>query len=162
MNETLPASHIADAQLLTADGKVDLYKITLVNGSFVYVKDNNDVTWQGNLYQGTFIKLTDNSQSSTGQLARPHLVFANPTGIYSSLVGQGQLDNATVVRYRVLYADVVANNNIFQQNTWKIRRIVSLDRNQVTCELRDTLDGQFFMIPYRTFSYPEFPTVNLQ
>lgn len=159
---TIPTSHEVDAHLLTADGKVDLYKITLTNGSVIYIKSNNDVTWQGNTYTGTVVQLTENNQSSDGQLARPKLMFANPLAAYSPLVAQGTLNNATVVRYRVLLADLLANNNIYQQNTWRLRRITALDRNQVTCELRDTIDGQYFTIPYRKFSYPDFPTVTLQ
>jgi len=157
-----PEEHIVDSKKLDADAYVDLFQITLNDKSTsVYLKDNNDVTWQGNLYEGTGIKIEGVATYSDDQTSRPTLSLYNPAGVYSSLVDKGLLDNATIVRTRVLKQHIDNDQPISRSQQWRVSRVASLRSNFISLELRDMLDGQFFLTPGRMFIPPEFPQVSL-
>lgn len=158
---SLPAEQIVDAHKLTNDGVVFLYKIQPVTGGVVYVKADDQVTWQGNTYEGTAIQLSETSRNSDGELSRPTLTIANPLAVYSALVAAGTLDNAVITEKRVLRAHILSNSNIFSVRTWRVRRCPELNKIRVVLELRDSLDGQQFLLPGRMFIPPEFPSVSL-
>jgi len=156
-----PTTHLEDAQKLTADGIVELFEITLGDGSVLRLKLNDDVTWQGNSYEGIHIKISGTSRSSDDEKIRPKLTIANPDGVFSFYVGQGHLDAATIVRYRVLRTHIDTDQNIFRKETWKVRRPVVVNKTVIVLELRNQLDGQFFLVPYRMYIPPEFKQVSL-
>lgn len=157
---TIPAEQLEDAHKLEGDGIVYLYEMTPRAGGIVYFKANNSVTWQGHSYTGTAVQIDGRSKTSDGTLTRPKLTLANPNAIYSSLVAAGSLDNATLVEKKVLYAHITGDNNIYSQCTWRVRRITSLNKFSVVLELRDTLDGQRFLLPARMYIPPYFPAVS--
>lgn len=158
---SLAPTHEEDAQSLTGDGYVDLFEITLTNNSKLFLKADNDVTWQGQDYEGTAIQITGVGHSSSEENKRPSLAMANPDGVFSAFIASGTIDNAVVKRIRVLREDLLVDSNVFRQQSWKIRRVVTLNKEQITVELRDQLDGQFFLVPGRMFLPPEFPQVSL-
>lgn len=156
-----PTEHLEDAQKLEADGYVHLYEIELKTGSKLFLKMDNDVTWQGNTYEGTFITLTGIGKSADEETARPRLTIANPDGIFSPLIRDGELNRAKITRIRVLKAHLDADMNISRRETWRISRPISVNRVRVQFEVRSQLDGQFFLVPGRMFIPPEFPQVSL-
>lgn len=159
---TLPHSHIVDANTLEgADGIVELFEIALIPSGNIYVKANDTVTWQGNTYEGIAIKLTGVSGSSDDEKSRPGLQVANPEGIFTPFIRTGKMEKAMITRVRVLRSDVLANNNIAQRESWYVSRTVSLNRMSASFELREAMDGQFFILPARQFLPPEFPAVKL-
>jgi phage-related protein len=128
----------------------------------VYFKSDNSVTWQGNYYTGTAVQISERSRDSDGKLSRPTLTIANPLAVYSPMVSQGYLDNATITERKVLYAHLLANSNIYTQRTWKVRRPTSCTHLQISLELRDSLDSQKFLLPARTYNPDDgFPSVSL-
>lgn len=159
---TLPQSHIDDAHKLIGDGIVELFEISLVPTGILRLKANNTVTWQSQTYEGVGIKLDEIQRSADDQSSRPKLLIGNPAAVYSSLVRDGQLDGATVVRKKVLKANIDSNTNVFESQTWRALVVPSLNRRTITLELRELADGApFFMLPFRTFSPPDFPLVSL-
>lgn len=159
---SLPESHIEDSNKLDADAKIDLFQIHLTGSNTkVYLKADNNVTWQGNTYEGTGIKLEGVAKYSDDEVSRPKLTLFNPNGVYSSLVDQGLLDNALVIRHRVLKEHLEANQNISMRQQWRISRVSSMKKFYIIFELRDLMDGQSFLTPGRMFIGPEFTHVSL-
>ena len=157
-----PDSHLEDSNKLDADAYIELFKIILSdNSSIVYLKDSNDASWQGNTYEGTGIKLTGVGTYSDDETARPQLTLFNPKGVYSSLVDEGLLDNATVIRTRILKKHLEEDENISRSQQWRVNRVATLTKHSMSLELRDMLDGQYFLTPGRMYIPPEFPQVNL-
>lgn len=161
MTITTPVEHVTDSQQLVADAYVDLFHIITTDGSHIYLKANNDATWQGDTYEGIGIRLTGVGQSADEEASRPQLQVANPMGIFSAFVVQKRLDNATVIRYRVLKTHLDSNANIFRQQSWRVTRVVNMDDTSLTVEMRGQLDGPNFVAPARMYMPPNFPTVSL-
>lgn len=158
----IPASHMEDAHKLEADGYVYLFEITLVdNSARLYLKMDNDVTWQGNSYQGTGVKITGVAQYADSEASRPTLMLFNPERVFSSLVEQGLLEGASVVRYKILKQHLDADLPVYRHQKWRITRVAGLRGDVITCEMRDMLDGQNFLVPGRMFIPPDFPTVSI-
>lgn len=159
---TIPAEHIEDSLKLEADGYVSLYQIILPEGAgTLYLTHNHDKTWQGNSYEGTFINISGVASFADEEASRPSLTILNPMNIFHSLVNQGALDNAKVVRIRVLKEHYENNVNIFRKQQWRISRVASLVEPNIVVELRNMMDGQMFMTPARMYIPPEFPAVSL-
>ena len=160
--EPVPLEHMEDAQKLEADAYIDLFQIVLSDKQTkLYLKMSHDVTWQGNHYEGTGIKIDGVATYASEEVSRPKLTLFNPEGVYSSLVDDGLLDGAKVVRYRVLKADIDNDRPIYRVQQWKVSRIADLRVGSIVVELRDLMDGQTFMVPYRMFIPPDFPTVSI-
>lgn len=158
----VPLTHMQEANKLDADGVVELFKVLLSdNMTSLYYKVDNDVTWQGQVYEGTAIKLDNVARYSGDERSRPSLKIVNPRGIYSKLIDQGLLDAAVVTRIRVLKQHIDADVGISIKQSWKVHRTVSLTNEYAVFELRDMMDGQFFQIPGRMFIPPEFGQVSL-
>jgi len=157
-----PVSHVIDAHKLAADGIVELFQIILNDGTNLFLKSDNAVTWQGKTWEGVAIKLSGFSNSADPTSAsRPQLVVGNPLGVFSSFVTAGKVNKAQILRLRVLLSDITADNNVYAQHSWQIFRVVSMTRVQITFELRTQLDGPNGLTPGRLFLPPEFPTVSL-
>lgn len=161
MTSTAPLEHKQEAQKLTADGQVDLYTIMLKNQPVVFrFKNDNTVTWQGQLYEGMATRMTGDSRSADGEESRPLLQIMNPFGIFNSAAKKGQIDQATVIRRRVLSRHVEADINIFEQRMWYVGRVRELISGQsISLELRNMTEGANFQIPCRMFIPPAFPMV---
>ena len=159
---TLPASHIEENFKLEADAYVDLYKVILRSGSSIYLKDNDDTTWQGNTYEGIAIRLKGVSQHADEEVSRPTLTIANPDGVWNAAIRSGNLTKATLIQYRLLRAHLDADTNIYQMRTWMLWRPVSSDNEVAVFELRTQTDGQNAITHARMFIPPEFPLVNIR
>lgn len=161
--EPIPAEHMEDALKLDADAYIDLFQIVLSDRSTkIYLKANSNVDWQGNTYEGTAVQIEGIGSYADDEVARPKFTLFNPAGIYSYLVDQGALDNATIVRYRVLKEHIDSDLPIYRRQQWRMSRILSVKTNSISLELRDMMDGQNFYTPGRMFIPPYFPTVSLQ
>lgn len=160
---SIPDEHMSDSKKLEADAYVDLFEIHLSDGATtIFLKMNNTVSWNGNVYEGTGVKIDGVGNYSDDQVSRPKLSILNPEGIYSSLVNDGLLDNAKVYRYRVLREHLDGNIPIYRRQRWRVSRITSLSTPYIVMELRDMLDGQMFLTPSRMYIPPEFKSVSLR
>lgn len=175
---SVPNEHLEDAQKLVADGIVQLYEIKLINNTYIYIKPDNSVTWNGKDWLGLPILFEGYSSAQGDSYARPTLSVANPDYIneqdgnarssFSSLVlptkeyPYGLLNRAVVNRYLVLYDDLVNNRPIYQKKTWIIWFIKTINKNMIQVELRNPMDGVNFDVPARMYIPPEFPFVTIK
>ncbi len=150
-----------EAHSLTPDGIVELFQITLRTGAFLNLKANNSVTWQGTVYEACPIQLTNVSRGSDAQANRPSLTIANPDNILSPFIINGYLDRAYFSRKSVLYQDLLADNNVYDERIWVISRCTLLTNQLATFELRDVIDGPNYRCPVRLYLPPAFPFVTL-
>lgn len=158
---SIPAEHRVDSVKLQADAQYDLFQIQLTDGQILYLSPRDTVTWQGDVYDSIAIHLTGVGKRADDEKSRPKLTIMNFEGIFNVLIAQKIVYGATVRRYRVLGANIEANRNIAEIQSWKVRRPERLTRSVIVLQLADQLDGQFFILPARQFLPPEFPTVSL-
>lgn len=161
--DNVPLAHVEDSKKLDADAYVDLFEITLSDGvTKVYLKMNKTIVWQGHSYEGTGIKIDGVGSYADEQVARPKLTIFNPENVYSYLIDQGLIENARIVRIRVLKEHIDQDLPVARRQQWFVKRVVSVKSNFIGLELRDMLDGQNFLTPGRMFIPPEFKSVSLQ
>ncbi len=160
-----PQTHLEEGQKLTADALVDLFEMTLINGSFVRFRDGppgGTTTYGGKVYEHIPLKFSGMSQSADEEKSRPTLTAFNPSGIWNKYAKQGLFEKGSVINYRVLRAHLDANVQIFATRIWYIGRVPSTVANQgLTIELRSLGDGPQQLIPVRMYAPPEFPFVTL-
>lgn len=159
----LPESQVQDAYKLEADGYVELFQIKMANsGGTMFVKANDTVTYLGDVYEAWGVQMTGTGQNSDGENVRPKFTVVNPDGVFSGLIARGAMDNAEIVRLRILRNDLVNNTpGAAREQRWNVFRVVSLNKALAIFELRSIMDGQFFQIPARVFVPPQFPFVKL-
>lgn len=175
---SIPEEHLEDAQKLIADGIVQLYEIKLANNTYLHLKPDNSVTWNGYDWMGIPTLFEGYSTAQADSYSRPTLSMANPDYInendgnarssLSALVlptedyPYGLLNRAIVNRYLVLYDDLINDRPIYQKKTWIIWFIKTINRNVIQVELRNPMDGVNFDVPARMYIPPEFPFVSLK
>jgi lambda family phage minor tail protein L len=160
---TDPIEQVTDAHKLEAQGLIILFEIWTRSGGRIYMKNNNDVTWQGHLYEGTTIQMTGYSRRADGQASRPQLQVVNPGGVFGPLIRDGEMDRAQVFKIEVLKEHVDADVGIYRRMQWTIGRVVALVANKgISFELRAITDGVNFILPKRQYIPPQFPFVSLQ
>lgn len=150
-----------DRVKLTADGIVELVQIELALGGTLRLKNNDTVTWQGNEWEGLALQFQGYGNSADEELSRPTLSIANPEGVLSQYILSGQLEKSIVKRIRVLRQNLLADLNIFEQQSWYISRVITVNKLMASFELRNPLDGPNFLCPARMFLPPDFPAVSL-
>lgn len=163
MTTGAPSQHVAEAQKLTADALIDLYEVTLSDGTTILrFRDGPRVVWQTKTYEMMACKLTGLQQSADGSKARPILTVMNPEGIWNSFVHAGLCEGAAVTRRQVLRQYLENDIGISDPAFWYIARVKELIKNQgVTFELRSLTDGPDVKIPARVYSPPDFPFVTI-
>lgn len=161
MTVFLPDEHKEENLKLSADAYVDLFHIQVRSGGSFFIKTGDPVTWNGNTWESLPIKLTGFEMNSDGKASRPKLQVANPEGVFSKIILDGDLDKAFIYRYRVLRKNLEADRPIYQLNMWLIWMASSVTKHYIEFELRNPMDGNNFTVPARQYIPPEFPTVTL-
>lgn len=160
MATIIPDTHKIENLKLEADAYVDLFQIDLYNKTTLRLKAGDDIEWAGYLWEGYPIELSGHELDSE-KLSRPTLRVVNPEGIFSSLFISGDIEKATLYRYRVLRQDLDNDREIYQRLKWIIWNVKSITKNYVELELRNPMDGNNFNVPARLFIQPDFPSVTL-
>ena len=152
------------AQDLSPDAIVSLFKMELTDvGSptVIYFTPHKQVDWLGNTYSEIPCTMAQMEQDAQGRANRPKFTFVNPGGIFTSAVQQGFLNNAALTRFRILKADLDANINAKVTEKFFISKVLMVNKDMISVELRDVFDGHMFKFPARAFYPPEFPNVSL-
>ncbi len=157
---SIPEEHLEDAQKLLADGIVQLYEIKLSDGTYLHLKSDNSVEWNGYQWTGIPVLFEGYSSAQGDSYSRPTLSIANPDGAFSTFIRDGLLDRAIINRYIVLYDDIINDRPIYQKKTWIMWFIKTLNKNIIQVELRNPMDGVNFDVPARMYIPPEFPFVD--
>ena len=164
MRTDIPAGMKSTAQNLAPDAVVSLYRLVMSNTSpvTVYFCPNQEITWQGNTFSEIPCTMSQMEMDANGRANRPKFTFVNPGGVFTSPIQEGWLNNAALTRYRMLKADLDANVNAALTEKFFITKILSLNKDMCSVELRDVFDGHLFKLPARAYYPPEFPHVKLQ
>lgn len=158
-------THVEEALSLDADGYANLFSIRMsplgLPDVLLTLTPQKSVSWQGYPWESYGITITDYRRESSGEASRPKLTVFNPDGVFSRYVHARWMDSAEVIRYRVLGQHLSANINSFLKNTWRVAKVLNLSKQSATFELREAIDGQFFVLPGRAYYPPDFPAVSL-
>lgn len=162
---SIPKEHIVDAHKLVADGEVDLFQLTPLDGSgTIYFKPDNDVTWQGHDYEGLPLSFTGFKKSAeTGSLT-PRLVIGDGAvdlSPFKPLVYDGYLDGAIIVHIHLLLDNLINNRNVREQRMYRVKRVPGYSRLSIELQLATTSDALGFTLPHRQYYPPAFPAVYL-
>lgn len=162
---TIPIEHIKDSHSLVSDGTVDLFELTPSGGSGVIrFKNDNPVTWRGMDYAGIPCALSGEKKSSDVGLTMPKLTIGQPNidlSLFKGLVYDGTLDNAIVVKLHLLVDNLKNNRLIRESTTYRVKRVENYSRSQIILQLATLSDSLGFSMPYRTYTQPAFPSVQM-
>lgn len=163
--ELIPVEHVTDSHLMEADGMVELFEMTPSTGTgTIRFKDGNDVTYLGNLYTGVPLKLTGEKKSADSGLTMPKLeIGQNNVDLsqFKPLIYDENIDNAIVIRIRILLDNLVNNRSIRETHTYRVKRVESYTRTSIMLQLATLSDSLGFKLPYRTYVPPAFPSVQM-
>lgn len=160
----IPASHITDSQLLSADGIVDLYELTPLVGGTLYFKPDNTVTWLGNQYFGLPCAISGLDMSADKAASQPKLQIGQDNidlSIFKPLVHDGYADGADLVYRRILLTNLLANANICEIRHFRVKRVESYSRASISLQLSTASDAITFTLPRQQYYPPAFPAVML-
>jgi phage-related protein len=162
---SVPISHIDEAHKLIADGEVDLFDIYPLSGGTVYVKNDNDVLWQGNNYEGLPVLIDGEKWSADTSTPTPRMTIGQDNLDllpFKGLINDGYLDGAKVVRYRVLLNNIINNINIKEITSYRVKRIESYSRTKIVMILTTFSGAANQTIPFRQYIPPAFPWVEIR
>lgn len=161
----IPPEQVADSHKLIADARIDLYELTPSGGSgTVRFKNENTVTWRGNLYEGMPVALTGEKKTSDTGLTMPKMVIGQQDidiSAFKPLVFDGYLDNAIIVKMTILLDDLVNNRNIKQTSIYRVKRVEEYSRSKISMQLATLSDSLGFSMPYRQYLPPAFASVQM-
>lgn len=164
LTATSDIKHQEEATRLTPEPYVELFKFTpdyLQPNVFIAFTNHPTITWQGVTYENFPHQFSGYNIQSTGEQSRPKLQVANPNGLFSSLIVNGTLRQAQVLRYLVLRDDLLADENRYLRNKWLLAKTVNLTKDSVSFELRSVLDGVRYTLPARQYISPDFPVTSM-
>jgi lambda family phage minor tail protein L len=164
MRTDLPEGIKTTAQDLSPDAIVSLFKMELTApgaATVIYFTPHKEVTWLGNTYSEIPCTMAQMEQDAQGRANRPKFTFANPGGVFTGAIQQGYIDNAALTRFRILKADLDANINAKVTEKFFVSKVMVVNKDLVSVELRDVFDGHMFKLPARSYYPPEFPHVSL-
>jgi phage-related protein len=162
---SVPSSHIVDSLRLDADGKIHLYELNPSVGSGqIRFKADNDVTWLSHLFTGIPVMIDGETFSAQGTSPQPTMVIGNvdiDLSAFKPLIWSGGLDNARIVRYKVLLDDLVNNRDIKETNYFRVKRVDSYSTSQIKLILSVFSPTGPSTLPFRQYVPPQFPFVVL-
>ncbi len=158
----LPIEHVADSLKLTADAVIELFELTSLAGGTLRFKNDNDVTWRGNVYTGLPVSFTNMDMTAQGASTKPRMTVGEVNrdfSVFKPLVADGLLEGAVVVYTRILLTQLLANSLVRETKIFSIKKVTGYSRSQVSFELATASDGLRFTIPHRQILPPAFPAV---
>jgi phage-related protein len=163
MPTSLPSSHVADALKLEGDAYVDLFELSPLSGGSFHFKNDNDVTWLGTLYEGLPVSMTGEEEDLT-KLPQPQLTIGQDDLDllpFKGLIFDGHLEGGSVVRYRFLLTNLLANLNIKQTTRYRIKQVGEYSRTKISLNLSSFSSATNQTVPFRQYIPPYFPYVSL-
>lgn len=160
----LPQSHIEDAHKLIADGKVSLWQILPVSGGTIYLKGDIDYEYLGVKYEGIPIQISGEKMSADTSTPTPRLVIGQENLDllpFKGLIHDGYLEGARIVRHKVLLTDMINQVNSKQTDYFRVKRVENYTRTKITLLLSTASGASNQSYPYRQYTPPAFPWVDL-
>lgn len=160
---TLPTDHIQESMKLTADAEIDLFELSPLSGGTLYFKSGPEMSWLGNLYEGLVCALSG-EEVSLEKMPTPRLVIGQENLDllpFKGLVFDRHLDGATLVRRRVLLANIHANQNVKHTTVFRVKRVEEYSRTKISLQLATHSGAAKQTIPFRQYLPPDFPWVDV-
>jgi phage-related protein len=161
----IPQSHIIDAHKMVGDAVIDLFELSPSIGSgTIRFKNDGDETWRGNVFFGMPLQLEGESFNAQGTSPQPSLSIGNldvDLSAFKPLIWSGGLDNARIVRYKVLLDDLLNNRDIKQTTVYRVKRIDGYSSSQIKLSLAVFSPTGPSTLPFRAYVPPAFPYVVL-
>lgn len=153
-----------NAQKLDPDAEIVLFELTTLNGSTVYFKSGPSVTYLGDEYISIPLSLSAEVRSTDSGKQRQTLILGGDDadfGILKSVLFSGEVDGASVFKHVVELEDLKANVNNKITSQYTVKQVESYSRSQINLVLgRFSPSGQT-TIPYKKYTRPAFPYVQL-
>jgi phage-related protein len=161
----IPTTHITDAHRMIADAVIELFELSPSVGSgTIRFKNDSDETWLGNLYTGIPLQLEGETFTAQGTPPQPSLQIGNldvDLSAFKPLIWSGGIDNARILRHRVLLDDLINNRNIKQTSVYRVKRVDGYSASQIKLSLAVFSPTGPTTMPFRSFIPPAFPFVVL-
>jgi phage-related protein len=164
IGNSIPDAHIRDAQKLDSDGLVSLYTLYPRAGGRLDFKDGPEITYQGILYESLPSKLSGQKWTTDGSDPTPRLIIGQPDFDLlpiKGLVHDGYLDGGTVIQKQVLLDDLLKDIAGFRESYFRIKRVESYNRVQLTLLLATASGASGQPFPNRQYTPPAFPWVTI-
>ncbi len=161
---TIPQSHIEDAHKLIADGKVALWQILPVSGGTIYLKGDIDYEYLGNKYEGIPIQISGEKMSADTSTPTPRLLIGQENLDllpFKGLIHEGYLEGARVIRHKVLLNDMLNQVNAKETTHFRVKRVEGYSRTKITLLLSSASGASNQSYPFRQYTPPAFPWVDL-
>lgn len=160
----VPSSHITDSQKLEADGIVDLFELSPNAGGTLYFKADDAITWLGNEYVGLPVKLSEISKNAENVSSMPKLVIGEENidlSMFKPLIWDGHVDGAILIHKQILLDNLLANLNICEITTYRVKRPENYSRSRIVLQLSTSSNAMNFSIPNQQYYPPDYPSVML-
>jgi phage-related protein len=161
----IPISHVNDAHSLSADGKVDLYELSPSVGSgTIRFKSGPTTSWLGRSYTGIGAEITGESQTAQGTAPQPGMIIGQTDidlSAFKPLIWSGGLDNARIIRSRVLLDNMLNNRDIKETSIFRVKRVDGYTASQISLTLAVFSPTGPTTLPFRQYIPPDFPFVVL-
>lgn len=159
-----PQSHIIDAHKLRADGKVALWHILPVSGGSIYLKNDIDYTYLGIDYESVPITISGEKMSADASTPTPRLVIGQENLDllpFKGLIHDGHLEGARIIRHEVLLDDMINQVNAKKTTYFRVKRVENYSRTKITLLLSSASGASNQSYPFRQYTPPAFPWVDL-
>lgn len=160
----VPASHITDAHKLDADATVDLFELFPLTGGSLYFKPDSTITWLGNEYVGLPCSLSEIRKDAESVSSTPKLLIGEENidlSIFKPLLWDGLVDGSILIHKQVLLANIIANLNIKETTTYRVKRPDNYSRSRIVLQLSTSSNAMNFTLPSQQYYPPDFPSVML-
>lgn len=164
MPGVIPPSQVADAHKLRADGKVRLYQIQPVTGGSIYLKHDATWTYLGTTYEGVPCSITGEKFSADVSTPTPRMTIGQEDVDllpFKGLIHDGALDGARIIRDEVLLNDFLNNINSRKRTFFRVKRVEGYSRTKITLLLSTATGASNQTYPFRQYTPPSFPWVDI-
>lgn len=147
---------------LNQNTAINLLKIKLINGQYIFICDSFDFNYLGDDYKYLDFAISGDLITQTDEKSRPTISLANPNATFHKLAISGQLEGALVTRYQLEAQYGVENVSALMVRTdvWKVYQIPAIS-TKITLQLRRLGDNLSQKFPPRAYYPPEFYHVNI-
>lgn len=151
----------ADVNKLEQQKTVNLLKIQLTDGRFIFICDSFDIDYLNDKYKFLEFTISGDKETQSGERTRPTLDISNPNMFLNKLALSGDLLGALVVRYQ-LEASYVKDVQLklIKSNRWKLYQLTGVSTT-VVFQLRTLADNAGRTIPPRQYYPPLFNHINV-
>lgn len=160
----IPYNQIVDAHSLIADGEVFLYEISPVSGGTLYLKSGPEYTYLNRKYESIPITITGERFSADTSTPTPRMTIGQEQVNllpFKGLIHEGYLEAARIVRHKVLLDDMLSQTNAKKTSYFRVKRVEDYTSTKISLLLSTLSGASNQSYPFRQYTPPAFPWVDL-